>query len=422
MKAVRRISRWVAYFLIPIFLITCATTNLPPLSVNPKGRLESDEKRIWEKSAEEQRKLDRTKKIVRDPLLEEYLSEIGRKLTPKKLKGSEVLTFQFKIIRDPALNAFAYPNGKIYVHSGLIARVDNEAQLATILSHEMSHSVNRHTVRAVRDRQNKRWWYIGGIIAFSLLIAYLTGRRLEQGDFVGATLLNHTARLLTQLGLGLALLASVNGYSRGLESEADDGGLKLLAEAGYDVNEAPKVFELFQKTYGDSTAAENFFFGSHPRNSERVANYKSLLAGPYARVAKEEGRIKDTQEFQLRRRVIIRENALLDIRAGRFNVARAALDKVLAITPNDAKAHYYYGEIYRLSKKTAEGEGKALAKYRKAIELDPELGEAYRAMGFLYYKRGNKEEAKKAFRRYLELEPKAKDRNQIKDYIVELDA
>ena len=211
MKAVRRISRWVAYFLIPIFLITCATTNLPPLSVNPKGRLESDEKRIWEKSAEEQRKLDRTKKIVRDPLLEEYLSEIGRKLTPKKLKGSEVLTFQFKIIRDPALNAFAYPNGKIYVHSGLIARVDNEAQLATILSHEMTHSVNRHTVRAVRDRQNKRWWYIGGIIAFSLLIAYLTGRRLEQGDFVGATLLNRTASLLANLGLGLALMASVNG-------------------------------------------------------------------------------------------------------------------------------------------------------------------------------------------------------------------
>ncbi|MFQ5692689.1 MAG: tetratricopeptide repeat protein, partial [Nitrospinota bacterium] len=122
----------------------------------------------------------------------------------------------------------------------------------------------------------------------------------------------------------------------------------------------------------------------------------------------------------LRRRVIIRENALLDIRAGRFNVARAALDKVLAVTPNDPKAHYYYGEIFRLSKKTPEGERQALAQYRKAIELDPELAEAHRAIGLLYYKKGDKEKAKKAFRRYLELKPKAKDRDQIKDYIVEL--
>ena len=54
------------------------------------------------------------------------------------------------------------------------------------------------------------------------------------------------------------------------------------------------------------------------------------------------------------------------------------------------------------------------------MKLDPKLAEPYRAMGLLYYKRGKKEEAKKAFRRYLDLEPKAKDRNRIKDYIIEL--
>ena len=93
---------------------------------------------------------------------------------------------------------------------------------------------------------------------------------------------------------------------------------------------------------------------------------------------------------------------------------------VLAFTPNDPKAHYYYGEIHRLSDKSSEGRKQALARYRKAVDLDPELAEPYRAMGLLYYKSGNKEEAKRAFRRYIELDPKAKDRNQIKDYIVEL--
>lgn len=420
MKGFHRMSRWIACFLIPLFTITCASTSLPPLSLNPGTQLESDERRLWEKSAQEQKKLDASQKIINDPLLEEYLQEMAWKLTPAKLKNSDTLKFQFKVIHDPALNAFAYANGKIYIHSGLIARVENEAQLATVVGHEMIHTINRHTVRAIRDARNKQVFYIGGIIALSVLMAYLTGERMERGDFVGAALLNNTARLLVGLGLPLAVLASIKGYARDLESEADDGGMGLLADAGYDVNEAPKVFEHFQETYGDSTAIENFFFGSHPRNNARIANYQSMLGGPYAKVARQAGRVRDTEAFQLRRRVIVRENARLDIKAGRYNVARAALDKVLAITPNDPRAHYYHGEIHRLSDGSEQGRQKAIESYEKAVSYDPELAGAYKGLGLLHYKQKNREKAKEAFRKYLELRPKAEDRQQIKDYLVEL--
>ena len=74
--------------------------------------------------------------------------------------------------------------------------MENEAQLATVVGHEMIHTINRHTVRAIRDARNKQVFYIGGIIALSVLMAYLTGERMERGDFVGAALLNNTARLL----------------------------------------------------------------------------------------------------------------------------------------------------------------------------------------------------------------------------------
>lgn len=420
MKVFYFISRQVVFFLLPIFLITCATIDLPPLSFNPEVRLESDERRIWRRSEEEQRKLDKSRKILNDPLFEEYLNDMGAKLTPNSMRGSERLTFHFKIIQDPALNAFAYPNGKIYVHSGLIARVNNEAQLATILAHEMIHSINRHAVRGIRDQQNKRWWYVGGVITFSILTAYLTGKRLERGDLVGASLLNNTARILVALGLPLAIMASINGHSRSLETEADTGGMRLLDDAGYAVDEAPKVFALFQKTYGDSTAMENFFFGSHPRNRERIENYQTMLAGSYSETAQSKGRIRDTQTFQLRRRVIVRENAYVDIKAGRFNIARTALDKVLAITPNDPKLHYYYGMLYRLSEKTRAGEEKALRGFKKSIELDSSLPVVYREMGLLYSKRGEKRKARQAFLQYLKLAPTAKDRNQIKEYLVEL--
>ena len=420
MKLFYFISRQVVFFLLPIFLITCATTNLTPLSFNPEARLESDERRIWLRSEEEQRKLDKSRKILNDPLFEEYLNDMGTRLTPKSMRGSERLTFRFKIIRDTALNAFAYPNGKIYVHSGLIARVDNEAQLATILAHEMVHSINRHAVRGIRDQQNKRWWYVGGVITLSILTAYLTGKRLKRGDLVGASLLNNTARILVALGLPLAIMASINGHSRSLETEADKGGMRLLANADYAVDEAPEVFALFQKTYGDNTATENFFFGSHPRNGERIENYQAMLAGSYSRIAQSAGRTRDTQTFQLRRRVIVRENAYADIRAGRFNVARSALDKVLAITPNDPKSHYYYGMFYKLSEKTRECEEKALRRFEKALELDSSLFLVYREMGLLYIKRGEKKKARQAFLQYLKRAPTAKDRDQIKDYLVEL--
>ena len=112
MKGFRRMSRWIACFLIPLFTITCASTSLPPLSLNPGTQLESDERRLWEKSAQEQKKLDASQKIINDPLLEEYLQEMARKLTPAKLKNSGTLKFQFKVIHDPPSTPSPMPTAR----------------------------------------------------------------------------------------------------------------------------------------------------------------------------------------------------------------------------------------------------------------------------------------------------------------------
>ncbi len=422
MKRMQRILHVAALIFLPIFITFCASTSLPPLSLNPATPLESDEKQIWESSLEEQGKLDKSEKVIQDPLMEEYLGEIGLRLLPAPLRDSDLLSFRFKVINDSALNAFAYPNGALYVHSGLIARVENEAQLATIIAHEMSHSIHRHAVRSIRNQKNKQLLYIGGIIGLSFLFAILTGQQLEEGNQVGAQVLNNTARILIGLGLPLAILASINGYSREMEREADEVGMGLLARANYDLNEAPKIFELFQETYGDSVAAENFFFGSHPQNSERIGNYQELLAGPYVEAAKEEGRIKNTAAFFRRTRVIVRENALLDIQGGRFNLAQRALDRVLGLTPRDPIAHFYYGEFHRLSEKTAEGEERAISRYQMAMQYNPQYPEPFRAIGLIYYGQNKQEEAREALEKYLSLEPKAKDREQIREYLLELNS
>ena len=127
-------------------------------------------------------------------------------------------------------------------------------------------------------------------------------------------------------------------------------------------------------------------------------------------------------------RPVIRENAQLDIRAGRFEVAQKQLDRVLAITPKDPIAHLYQGDLYRLRAQRArstvdkaEHARKALASYERSTELDPELAEPHRQLGLLYYQEKDTSRAKEAFQRYLALKPDAPDARRIKEYIVELD-
>src|SRR5207244_395643 len=128
--------------------------------------------------------------------------------------------FKYAVMSDPTLNAFAMPNGRIYVHSGLLARLDNEAQLAMILGHEMTHVTDRHALRFNNDAQNKQILYTVLAVAASIGVAVAAGSRAKAGDHVGAAVIGQTANAILGLGLQLAAIASINGYGRDLEREA----------------------------------------------------------------------------------------------------------------------------------------------------------------------------------------------------------
>ena len=415
--------RWLcragALVFVLLVLNACATTHLPPFGATAQPlRLARDEARIWQMSAREQQKLDKSAKIYHDPLLEDYLNRVVRRLVPDEVEKE--VQFTVKVIKDPSLNAFAYPNGRIYVHTGLLARMENEAQLATVLGHEAMHVINRDAVRHFRSTRNKLILANVAAIAGSIAVSAIAGNELEKGNLVTASVISQTAQVMLGLGLQLGLLAAVNGYSRSLENQADAGAMRLLVEAGYDPKEAPKVHALLLKTYGDPTKIENFFFGSHARNQERIAHYEELLHTTYAAAAQDPTRITTTAAFARRLRAVVRDNALLDIEAGRYNTAEAALERVLRQQPNDAKAHYYLGELYRRRAQNATDLIRAVEAYQQAIAHDPKLAGAYRGLGLVQYQRGHKREARTAFERYLQLQPQAKDREQIEDYLVEL--
>ena len=416
----RSLHRYPALVLVLFCVVACATANIPPIGTSHQPfQLAADEREIWERSEAEQQKLNRRGRLYQDPLLEEYINEIARRMTPPELQEQGV-PIRIRILRDPSLNAFAYPNGAIYVHTGLLARVENEAQLASVLGHEMTHVINRDVVRHYRSTRNKVIAANVAAVAASIGISAVAGDQWRQGNAVTAAVIGQTANVMLGLGLQLGLLAAVNGYGRSMEDQADVGAMRLMTQAGYDINEAPKVHQMVLQRYGDPSRLENFFFGNHSRNQERIEHYERLLGAEYAQVAQTSSLIINTEEFQRRTRPLVRDNAILDVEAGRYGTARAALERVLAVVPADAKAHFYLGELYRKQRRAPTDVEQAVLAYQKAAEHDPSYPDPQRSLGLLYYTKGQKNEARQAFERYLELKPHADDRQQVREYLMEL--
>src|SRR3990172_3547330 len=420
--------RCVAWALVTALLVGCASTKVPPIGSERPFQMAADERRIWADAEKEEAKLEKSGKVYDDPLLEEYLGRIGDRLLPEEVKQAGGPGFRFTVFRDASLNAFAMPNGRVYVHTGLLARVENEAQLATVLGHELTHVTNRDALRFQRDATNKKIAYTVAAIALSIGVAVAAGKQAEHGNVVGAAVLSQTANAILGLGLQLAALAAINGYGLDIERQADEEGLARMVKAGYAPTQAPRVYQLLKKDGGDPSRLENFFFGNHPRLDERIETTSALLASRYAAEAQAPDRTVDTPEFNLRIRTVVRENAALDIRAGRFNLAKAQLDRVLTITPRDPVAHLYYGDLYRIQSQRAKAlvdkeslvRG-AIDEYTEAARLDPAYPDPFRQLGFLYYQQEERDRAREAFQTYLRLKPDAPDARRIKEYLLELD-
>jgi len=149
----------------------CLSTSVPPVGEQgPQFTPENDERRLWEQAREEERKLRDKATLYRDPILEDYLNQVALRLEPPEIRQQDTIKIRVYPIKDPSLNAFTYPTGSIYVHTGLLARLENEAQLGIVLGHEMTHATHRHALEFERSARNK-------MIGFS--IASLVRRRKE---------------------------------------------------------------------------------------------------------------------------------------------------------------------------------------------------------------------------------------------------
>jgi predicted Zn-dependent protease len=417
----------VSLVLVALAVSACATPRVAPIGAGGRPFTPAaDEQALWARAEKEEETFLERSKVYDDPVLEQYLGRIGDRLVPPEVRAAGGPAWSFVVVRDPTLNAFAMPNGRVYVHTGLLSRLDNEAQLATILGHEMTHVTHRHALSRERDARDKE--SASTVVGMGLSIGVAAaGSSVSSGDSLAAALLSPSAGAILGAGLPLAAVAAINGYGPERERDADAGGIASLVRAGYDVREAQNVFARLWEESSERGPIEVFFYGNPLTLQERLDATSQLVRARQI-VAPAVDAARGTEEFRMRMLPVVRENALLDIRAGRFGLAQRQLDRVLEATPQDALAQLYYGDLYRLQSQRATAAADrddkarlALARYESAIYLDATLPDSYRQLGLLYFEQKEIAKARAALEKYLALTPDAPDARRIKEYIVELD-
>lgn len=381
--------RYVAFIMTVCFLVAACATP-PPITVDEALTTGKEEKLLWRRALEEQQVINSSGWLYRNAELETYLNEVAAKL--KAFTDSPDISYDIKIINDPNLNAFAFPNGVIYVHTGVLARMENEAQLAALLAHEMTHCTHRHSLRVLKSIKD-RPGYMAAVQKSIEKVAMVQ----ELAQFLGVN----------------GSMTAVAGYTREFEAEADRVGLDLMAQAGYDPRQALNLFEHLRQEIEIEGVKEPFFFGTHPSVQQRIENASLWLATEYS--GKDAGLI-NSEIFRSRLNELVLDNARLDLRIGRFYIAQSSVEKYLRRNPDDAGAHYLLGEIFRQQGRQDDTK-KAIKQYKKAIALDPSFPAPHKAMGLMHYEEGERRLAQKFFETCLLLSPNAPDKAYIQGYL-----
>jgi predicted Zn-dependent protease len=406
----------------------CASTSIPPLKESQSFAQTADEQQILREGEESVQLLAAQGMFLEDAALQSYIDGIGARLAPSGLPHA--VRLQFRIIREPTINAFALPQGSIQIHMGLLARLENEAQLAHVMAHEITHTTRRHQLRMFRNVQNKT-------VAAKVAELALLPAAVATGPVGGANLLG--------LLLNLGYAASITGYGRDMEQEADVEGLRLLAAAGYPVEEAARTFELLNEGE-DPGGLENFLYGSHPLNAERSRYTRERVAAGEVRSlpganARSEAYLSATQS-------IVYQNIRLRQRARHYAYAVQEAQTAIERRGESALLRYALGESHRLAAEDPDGAAREAAlrkrrnplpedftahqervgaeldaaekELRRALELDPALALAHRGLGLAARQRGDRATARAELAAFLASHPSPQERRPIERILKEL--
>jgi predicted Zn-dependent protease len=255
----RSCCRALAGLLTALALGGCGTLSVP------------EERELGERFAFEAR---REFRFVRDDVVNDYVERIGQRIVAAA--GPQPFAYEFAVIDDAEINAFAGPGGQIYVHTGTILGARNVSELAAVIAHEVGHVVERH----IAENYNKQ-----RAASIGRQAAVLGGGLLYGG--AGAT--------AASLATGVGSAAVLNSFGREAEREADDFAVAVLPRAGYDPRGLPSFFETMIAQGGPTPPS---FLSSHPAAGDRLAATRAAIdaaALPPGLRTDDEGRLEIIQ-------------------------------------------------------------------------------------------------------------------------------
>ena len=418
--------------LLSLFLLTTVTTATSQATAKEKLKFGKVELELLSQVNELDKKMQQEGLVYEDKQFTPYLEQLGKSLlTPDDLQLENV-TWRFRVFRNPLVNAFALPNGSIFVNIGLLALLDDESQLLSILAHEIVHVRNRHTYLSYLDSRKK-------MVAIHVVAAFGTS-----GGSGALTLV-----------MGQVLQLTMLGYNRKLEKEADLEGLQMMFTSNHNPSGMTAAFQQLAKDIEVPLHGEGLLlYSDHPHLKDRIAYISETIEktadkktiAPNELAAQKSRYLKMCEEVR-------RYNSKLAIEKGLYRTAVYNARQAYELNPQAAEnivsladAHFALDartseptaqelsnkgkkETRKLkSKLTLDEEDKALAAtpigkeqqqknqaeaeklYRQAIQLAPDHAEAYRGLGELLEKKSQFAEAITAYRKYLDVRPDAFDR------------
>jgi beta-barrel assembly-enhancing protease len=412
-------SRRTATLRVISALIVGAALSAPPASfaqgIYTPVALKDKERKLIETSRELRGYFQQRSVLYGDEKVTGLVERVGEELAPPVV--DDYVQYRFWVLRDPSPNAFALPNGDIYVHTGMLARLSDEAELAAVLAHEVNHVAGHHAIVDYRSSNKK-------IVTGLVLSGVLGGL----GSLISA-----------------GLYTSLYGFSRELEQEADDRAVSILRDSRYDPHALPEIYDILAQDYDGVQPRIPTVWSTHPQLEARAARTR-------AQVADAPQRPRDPAQFEA---VVlpVRTMTIRDYIQDDYPRTAVALATDLTVRyPRRAEFFALLGDAWaamgpraqidateltnaqkrrnatqrvtrtrqeRSQDLLATDEGRTALEtnlsrardaYRRAIAVDPDSPPAYRGLGEVSAALGEPRDAARAYLDYLQRAPDADDR------------
>jgi predicted Zn-dependent protease len=367
-----------------------AASETPPVGYSPLAN--SDEGGLWMMVGELEKGTQQSPQLIKDEALNNYLHNIVCRLA-----GPQCASIRLYLVDVPQFNASCYPNGMLHVWTGLLLRTENEAQLAFVLGHELTHYFNRHGLNAYQAHRDT----LNGLAFLSIGVAAVGVRT--------------NTNLSSAMDLArLVAVGALFSYSRDQEREADAGGFRLAVAQGYDPRQGARIWQQVEdeQEANPRRSASAVFFSDHPTNKSRLTDMNKLAS--QEAIGLNSGSVSES-EFKKAMAPFRSQWLAEELDRGQLDESIALIRRLLASEPTSGELQFYLGEAYR--RRNDKGDlDIAVSVYEDAI-ANQAPNSAYRGLGIAALKSGKREIAIDSFKKYLSLMPTADDRSMVEFYL-----